>query len=187
VLDAALAIALREGVGAVTIGAVALEMGVTRPVVYACFADRVQMIDALLDREVPSLVRVVIDALHSSGGVGDPEQAFITGFQSLLTAVTSASATWRLVLGTEPDAALADRFREARADVTNQATVWIAPAMEHWWQTESLPRKMPVMIELFMASCESAVRTVLDDGNDWTAGDLGEFVGRAMYRAFRDA
>jgi AcrR family transcriptional regulator len=187
VLDAALAIAVRDGIGAVTIGAVADQMGVTRPVVYACFSDRVEMVDALLDREVPLLVRVILDALHSSGGTSDPEQAFVEGFRALLGAVTAAPTTWRLVLAAEPDPALATRFRAARAQVTEQATAWIAPAMQHWWQTPDLERKIPVLIELFMASCESAVRSVLDESNDWSADDLGEFIGRAMHRAFRDA
>jgi AcrR family transcriptional regulator len=187
VLDAALAIAVRDGIGGVTIGSVAAEMNVTRPVVYACFGDRVEMVEALLDREVPSLVKVVLDALHSSGGAADPEQAFVEGFRALLGAVTAAPATWRLVLAGEPDTALAARFRAARAHVTDQTTAWIAPAMQRWWQTPDLERKLPVLIELFMASCESAVRSVLDESNDWGPDDLGEFVGRAMHRAFKDA
>ena len=51
VLDAALAIAIERGVPAVTIGAVAERLDVTRPVVYSCFADRVELLHALLDRE----------------------------------------------------------------------------------------------------------------------------------------
>lgn len=187
VLDAARAIAVRDGIGAVTIGAVATEMGVTRPVVYACFSDRVEMVEALLDREVPLLVQVVLDALHSSGGSSDPEQAFIDGFRALLAAVTESPDTWRLVFGGDPDVALAARFRLARAQVSEQTTAWIAPAMALWWQTADLDRKIPVLIELFLASCESAVRSVLDDSNDWGPDDLGEFVGRAVFRAFRDA
>lgn len=187
VLDAALAIAVRDGIAAVTVGAVAAEMGVTRPVVYSCFSDRVDMVEALLDREVPRLVQLVLDALRSSGGAADSEQAFVGGFQALLTTVAAAPETWRLVLASEPDPALSARFRTARAQVVDEATTWIAPAMAHWWQTEDLDRKLPVLIELFMASCESAVRSVLDESNDWSPEDLGELVGRAMHRAFRDA
>lgn len=187
VLDAALTIAVREGIGAVTIGSVAAEMGVTRPVVYACFSDRVEMVEALLDREVPLLVTGVLDALHSSGGAADSEQAFVIGFRALLATVTASPDTWRLVFSGEPDLAVAERFRAARAHVTEQTTAWIAPAMELWWQTPDLDRKLPVLIELFLASCESAVRSVLDESNDWGPEDLGEFVGRAVHRAFKDA
>ncbi len=187
VLDAARAIAVRGGLGAVTIGAVAAEMGVTRPVVYACFADRVDMVDALLDREVPTIVEAVIDALHSSGGAVDSEHAFVDGFRTLLTTVVASPDTWRLIFHGEPDVAVSARFRAARAYVTEQTTAWIAPAMKLWWQTADLDRKLPVLIEFFMASCESAVRSVLDESNDWGPDDLGEFVGRAVHRAFKDA
>jgi len=187
VLDAALAIAMRDGIGAVTIGSVAAEMSVTRPVVYACFSDRVEMVEGLLDREVPALVSTVIDALHSSAGAADSEQAFVEGFRALLTTATAAPDAWRLMLYGEPDVALSERFRAARAYVTEQTTAWIAPAMKLWWQTADLERKLPVLIELFMASCESAVRSVLDESNDWGPDDLGEFIGRAVHRAFKDA
>lgn len=186
-LDAALAIAVRDGIGAVTIGTVAAKMGVTRPVVYACFSDRIEMVEALLDREVPRLVGLVLDALQSSGGAADPEQAFVEGFRALLTTVAASPDTWRLVFSGEPDVAVAERFRAARAHVTEQTTAWIAPAMQRWWHTADLDRKLPVLIELFLASCESAVRLVLDESNDWDPEDLGEFVGHAMHRAFKDA
>ena len=43
------------------------------------------------------------------------------------------------------------------------------------------------MIELFMSSAESAVRSLLAHDDDWTPETLGEFVGRAVHRAFRGA
>ena len=51
VLDTALRIAVEDGIGSVSIVSVASAMGVTRPVVYACFDDRVALLDALLNRE----------------------------------------------------------------------------------------------------------------------------------------
>ncbi len=187
VLDEALAIAVDVGLGAVTIGAVAQRMGVTRPVVYSCFADRVELVDALLAREVASLVASVLDALHSSAGIDDPEEAFARGFQALLVAAAEQPDTWRLILLGEPDLANSARFGEARALVKEKTTAWIAPAMRRWWQTEDLDRKLPVLIELFMATCESAIRSLVVVGSEWQPTDLGDFVGRAVFRAFRDA
>lgn len=57
VLDAALAIAVSDGIAAVTIGAVAQRLKVTRPVVYSCFPDRVELLRALLERELALLVQ----------------------------------------------------------------------------------------------------------------------------------
>lgn len=187
VLDAALAIAVRDGIGAVTVGAVAAEMGVTRPVVYACFSDRVDMVEALLDREAAALLEAVLDALHGSGTNLEPEQAFTDGFRSLLAAAATRPNSWRLLLTGAPDPALSERFGAARALVQAQATAWIGPAMVRWWNTPDLDRKLPVLIEFFMSSCESAVRSLLDDDNQWGPDDLGLFVGSAVHRAFRDA
>lgn len=187
VLDAALEIAIRDGIGAVNVRSVAQYLGVTRPVVYACFADRVEMIDALIDRESASMVASVLEALHSSGGADDPERAFVDGFRSLLAAAAGNPLPWRLLLTGEPDPAISERFRTARAQVQERTTAWIRPAMLRWWNTTDLDRKLPVLIGLFMVSCESAIRSLLDPDNDWTPDDLGEFVGKAMHRAFRDA
>lgn len=186
-LDAALAIAARSGIGAVTIGTVAAEIDVTRPVVYSCFADRIDMVETLLDREVPRLEGLILAALRSTAGVTDPEQAFIDGFRALLEVVTESPDAWRLVFSREPDSEVAERFLAARDHVTVHATSWIAPAMRQWWHTADLDRKLPVLIELFLASCESAVRLVLDESSNWEPDELGKFVGQAMYRAFKDA
>ncbi|HSV41059.1 MAG TPA: TetR/AcrR family transcriptional regulator [Nocardioidaceae bacterium] len=189
VLDAALAIGVRDGIGAVTIGAVAAEMGVTRPVVYACYSDRVEMVEALLDREAAALTDAVLHALHSSGGIDnhDPEQAFVDGFRGLLAAATTRPESWRLLLTGEPDPALSERFRVSRGLIQEHATAWIAPAMVRWWQTPDLDRKLPVLMDLFMSSCESAVRSLLDEKNDWAPDDLGTFIGKAVHRAFSEA
>lgn len=186
VLDAALAIALRDGVGAVTFVTVAEEMGVTRPVVYAVFRDRVELLEALIERERERLQSAVLAALHSATGP-DPESAFVGGFQALLRTVAEQADAWRLVMSAQPDVAVAHHFQEARTTVTESATEWIGPAMTHWWGTSDLDRKLPVLIELFMSSAESAVRSLLAHGGTWTPETLGEFVGRAVHRAFEGA
>lgn len=179
--------AIKHGLGAVTIGSIASELGVTRPVVYSCYPDRVELIEALLNREEQLLLESVLIALHSSRADQAPEDAFVHGMQALLGTALERPDTWRLLLSGEPDPAVAARFRAGRAVVTQQATRWIRAAMELWWTTEDLERKLPVLIELFMSTCESAVRSLLAEGSDWTAEELGEFVGRATYRVFSDA
>ncbi len=186
-LDAARAIAVADGIGAVTVGSVATAMGVTRPVVYACFSDRVELVDALLDRESADLLDAILTALHSSADINDPERAFVDGFRALLSAAAAAPDTWRLVFSGEPDPAIAERFRAAKAHVQTQATEWIRPAMERWWETADLERKLPVLIDLFLSACESAVRSLLDTSNDWGPDDLGTLVGKAIHRAFAEA
>lgn len=188
VLDAALAIAAKVGLPAITIGSIAKHLGVTRPVVYACFADRNEIVEALLDREGETLVRLLLDALHESGGHDDdPEQAFVAGFTALLRTADARGDAWRLVFSGDIDADNAARLRSVRAMIQAHATAWIRPAASRWWGTTDLERKLPVLMELFMASCETAVRLVLDQQPGWSTEELGEFFGRAMFRAFKDA
>lgn len=187
VLDAARAIAVRDSIGTVTIGTVADELGVTRPVVYSCFADRVEMVESLLDREAGSMLESLVDALHSTGGIDDPELAFISGLRALLASAAEVPDTWRFIFFGDPDPTVAERFRTARAELRDQATRWIAPAMKRWWQTTDLETKLPVLIELFMATCESAVRSLLDERIDWNREELGTFLGKALHRAFEGA
>lgn len=187
VLDAALEIAVEDGMAAVTIGTVARHLGVTRPVVYACYPDRVELVSALLDREGTFLKESLLAALHSSGGQKDPEAAFVIGFRALLGAASAHPQTWRLLMSGEPDPAMSARFRAARAEILEHATQWIGSAVERWWQIDDLDRKMPVLMELFMASCEAAIRSLLDETNPWTVEDLGALVGGANFRMFSGA
>lgn len=185
VLDAALTLAVRDGLAAVTFGRIAAELDVTRPVVYACFADRVELLEALLEREAETLTVSMVAALHASGSGDDSEAVFVQGFRELLTSVDEHRETWQLIFLTAPDPALTARYTDAHAVVRRAATDWIGPAMRRWWATPDLDRKLPVLIGLFMASCESAIRTYLAGG--WTAADLGDLMGRAIHRAFQGA
>lgn len=186
VLDAALTIAVESGIAAVTIGAVAEYLGVTRPAVYACFPDRVELLNALLERESELLLVGLLRALHAGRG-NDPQAAFINGYQAMLRVVADRPDTWRLIFAASPDPALSNKFALARDALTLSATRWIGPAMTAWWDTADLDRKLPVLIELFIASCESAARSLLDTESGWLAEDLGEFYGKAMCSAFRSA
>lgn len=186
ILDAALQIAAESGTAAVTIGAVAGHLGVTRPVVYSCFKDRVELLAALLDREGESLRETLLAALHTGRG-DDPEAAFIDGYRALLHAVEGQPDTWRFVYLAHADPAVADMVAETRRALARSSSRWIAPALTAWWQTTDLNRKMPVLTELFVSSSEAAVRSLLDPENNWDADSLGEFYGRLMCRAFAAA
>ncbi|BBX93404.1 TetR/AcrR family transcriptional regulator [Mycolicibacterium boenickei] len=186
VLDAALAIAVSEGVAAVTIGAVAQRLKVTRPVVYSCFADRVELLRALLERELGLLIQGAIDALPYGRANAD-ETVFVEGFQALLETVAGRPDSWRLVMSADPDPAVAKHFRNGRAVMIGKVSKRLAPTLQRWGTVDA-DKKLPVLVEQFVSTCEGAVRTLLhDDGKDWTPTTLGEFIGSATYRAFRTA
>lgn len=193
VLDAALDIAARDGLSAVTVGTVADRLQVTRPVIYSCFPDRIALIGELLDRETNRMMTHMLDALHKAHGK-DPEKAFIVGVRGLLDAVNHSPQTWLLLVSGTTDPEVMDRVRMVRSTLTQQAEDWIRPALVRWWDMQDLDRKLPLLMELFVSGCEAAVRSMLaqrpeDAAIDWQgdAEGIGSFYGSALYRAFHGA
>ncbi|MCW4353686.1 TetR/AcrR family transcriptional regulator [Hoyosella sp. YIM 151337] len=184
ILNAALEIAVADGVGAVTIGAVAQRLEVTRPVVYSCFNDRVELIDELLTRESEALLANTLLALRSARG-DDLETAFVHGYQALLKVVAEQPDSWRLLFFAQPDPAVSDRFAKARAVVAEHVSAQLRPVLDARG-TRDLDRKLPVLVELFISSCEASLRSLLGVAGEWQPAELGELYGRAMWRAFSD-
>lgn len=186
VLDAALAITVEQGVAQVTIGSIADRLGVTRPVIYACFDDRVALITALLERETAALSEALVVALKSARGE-EPEAAFINGYRSLLRAVAERPNSWRVIFSASPDPAVAGRFTRVRAQLGEAAAASIGPVLTRWWGITDAEAKLPILVEFLMSSCEAAVRSLLDDDNPWGVDDLGELYGRIVCTAFSAA
>lgn len=183
ILDAALEIGAEEGTAAITIGAISERLGVTRPVIYSCYRGRVPLVDDLLNREQARLLESVLAALHTARADDGPEAAFVAGFTALLTTVADHPSAWRLLLADQTDSAVSERFREVRRVVVEAATGWLAPSLGTWWSIDDLDRKMPVVVELFVSSCEASIRSFLDDDNPWSAAELAGLYGPAMCRA----
>jgi AcrR family transcriptional regulator len=185
VLDAAKAIALEGGIPAVTVGAVADRLGVTRPVVYACFPDRIALIKALLAREEQKLLTGVL-AAYPTPGRYRAQDAFVGGMQALLRTVAEQPDTWRTLFCCNPGPDVAEMIARGRRRVADQFAELIAPDLNRWG-TEDAVRKLPVLVELFVSTGEAAVRSLLAPDNTYTPDELGELVGRAAYRAIRHA
>lgn len=183
VLDTALQIAVEDGLAAVSIGAIASRMQVTRPVVYACYPDRISLLDALVNREAKLLLESTLQALHSATG-DDPAAVFTGGYRALLSAVSRRPESWRVVFDANPDAEIAQTVADVRRVLFSASARWITPAMATWWGTTELERKTAPLIELFVSSCEAAVRILLDPANDWAVEDLAQLYGRVMAGAF---
>ncbi|MFI9401875.1 TetR/AcrR family transcriptional regulator [Nocardia sp. NPDC052316] len=184
VLDTALAIAVEHGIAAITMAAIAERMNVTRPVVYACFADRVELIEALIQREESYLVDDLLGVMRRRD-VDAGETVFIEGFRALLEKAAARPDAWRLLYG-NPDPAVADSFGRGRALAIERCGTLLRPTLRAWG-TEDAERKLPVLVELWVSAGEGAVRTLLAGEGGWTAQDLGAFVGAAVYRALRHA
>ncbi|WP_433198293.1 TetR/AcrR family transcriptional regulator [Nocardia sp. CA-107356] len=184
VLDAALAIAVEYGIAAVTMAAIAERMKVTRPVVYACFPDRVELIEALIQREESFLVGGLLEVLPRRD-VDAGETVFIDGFRALLEKAADRPDAWRLLYG-NPDPAVADSFGRGRKLAVERCTTLLRPTLRAWG-TEDADRKLPALVELWVSAGEGAVRTLLAGEGGWDPQRLGAFVGSAVYRALRHA
>ncbi|MFE3446829.1 TetR/AcrR family transcriptional regulator [Nocardia sp. NPDC059180] len=184
VLDAALAIAIEQGIAAVTVAAIAERMSVTRPVVYACFPDRVALIEELIRREESYVIGGVLGALRKRA-VDAGEPVFVEGFRALFEVVTARPDSWLLLYG-NPDPAVADSFGRGRGLVVERCTRLLRPTLLAWG-TEDVDRKLPVLVEQWISAGEGAVRSLLSDTGAWTPEELGAFVGAAVYRALRNA
>ncbi|MGH3414388.1 MAG: TetR/AcrR family transcriptional regulator [Marmoricola sp.] len=106
-LDAALALIVRDGYGAVSIDAVATEAGVSRPVVYGAFDDLTTLLETLLDRQEERAMGQVLDVLLDHGvdrGAGDVAR-------ELAVRVLADPMTWRPILATSSVAPRAVRVR----------------------------------------------------------------------------
>lgn len=183
VLDTALEIAAEEGVASVTMGAIATRMAVTRPVVYACYSGRGELLSALLDRET-SLVLTSLAGMLPPPRTGSIEQMFVDGFRALLTSVRERPASWRIMFAADPDPVLAATFTRGRAQIAKQVETVMRPLLERW-QVDDVDRVLTPLSEVFLAIGEAAVRMMLNAGDEWTPEGLADIFGRAAYRAMK--
>ena len=51
------------------------------------------------------------------------------------------------------------------------------------WKIDDIDRKLPVLVELFMSIGDGAVRAQVDNSQNWSTTDLGEFIGLLTYGA----
>jgi AcrR family transcriptional regulator len=183
VLDTALEIASTEGIGKVTMGAIAERMGVTRPVVYDCFASRGEVLAALLEREQGEMLANIF-AMLPPPKTGSVEQLFTDGFRALLAVVESRPASWRIIFGLDPDPALAEAISRGRQKISAQVGAVMMPLFKRW-QVSNPDETGPVLVEVFLGICETAIRMFLAEGKEWTPESLAEVVGPAAYRSLR--
>ena len=97
-IDAALAVILKDGYRGVSIEAIAREAGVTRPVVYDHFPNLARLLHALVEREERFSLAQLEEVVPHDPAEGDPVEFLSAGVRRFLDAVTSRPATWRLIL-----------------------------------------------------------------------------------------
>ncbi|QLY27581.1 TetR/AcrR family transcriptional regulator [Nocardia huaxiensis] len=97
ILDAARSLIVRDGYAGASMHAIARAAEVTRPALYAEFADRDELIEALIDREEERVLAMSAAATPELSLVADPARIAEQSVDVFLNLVQAAPETWRLV------------------------------------------------------------------------------------------
>lgn len=98
-LDAAIAVIVRDGYDGVSLDAIAREAGVTRPVVYGVYEGLTPLLTALLDRQEARALAQLEAALANGGAMLDgPDEFLVAAAVRMIDAITDDPHTWRPIL-----------------------------------------------------------------------------------------
>lgn len=162
-LDAALALVVEDGFGALSMEGIARRAEVNRVVVYRSFANVNLVLVALLRRE-ERRARETLEQMLLAESAGRPLRALGEGLAVLLGAVVSAPLTWRLALMRPEDAppALRKIVSARRADVAAR----LRPFVERGLAGLAVPAEhldVEVLSRMLLSIGEEEGRLALDD------------------------
>ncbi len=194
ILDVAFGLFLERGYKGTSMDAIARAAGVTKPVIYACFAGKAELFGALLDREEQRMF-AQFGAAFASGvepGGDDLESMLVAGFTALFTAVSDTPETYRVALlgGGDAEAAIDARMRRGREQLVAQLT-----ALARRWLEERIPARHLDATAEFAAQTlagvgDAGLRMTLASPGRWAPEVLGRALGQfaaAGYAAFENA
>ncbi|MEU8225169.1 TetR/AcrR family transcriptional regulator [Kribbella sp. NPDC048915] len=183
ILDAALEVFNAKGYAGTTMQSVADAAGVTKPVVYDSFANRDELLLALLAREEQHLVISIVSALPADPTVGTPEEHVLDGVTAFLTAVQKNPQSWRIVFGAQYGAApvVAERVRAARAFLVESLRLTLLQSLPGVADPDA---NLPVLAELLASMIESCARMLVVDGTDRTPAELARTVAQVVAGGF---
>ncbi|MFI6096034.1 TetR/AcrR family transcriptional regulator [Lentzea sp. NPDC051213] len=179
-LDAALSL-IPAGFDTVTMESVAKQAEVTKPVLYDLFANRADLISALLDREAARATEQVLAALPTDFATRSPDDAFADAVRVFVHAVVEAPDRWRLVLlppeGTPHE--FRDQVELVRAGVLAQIEDLAALGLKELDRLDDLDSSL--LGHTMLALAEMAGRLVLTEPEKFTPDRLAAFVTRIAH------
>lgn len=184
ILDAALEVFSERGYAGTTMQSVADAAGVTKPVVYDSFANRDELLLALLAREEQHLVLSIMAALPADPTVGTPEEHVLEGLTAFLETAAKSPHSWRIVFGAQYGAApvVANRVRAARAFLVEGLRLTLVQSLPGVTEPDA---NLPVLAELLASMTESCARMLVVDGTDRTPAQLAKTVSQVVGGGFQ--
>jgi AcrR family transcriptional regulator len=182
VLDAALQLFLERGYEGTSMDAVARAAGVTKPVVYACFAGKEELFRALLRREEERIL-AEIQAAFEGSDLSDPEATLTEGFTGFLRAVNASPEVYRLIFLGEGggNTAVARRIQRGRQAQVDALSLLVRAWLPRTGKRDA-DRRHDVTARLLgnaiAGLAESGARLLLSGEDDWTPQTLGRELGR---------
>ena len=182
VLDAALELFLELGYEGTSMDAVARAAGVTKPVVYACFAGKDELFRALLRREEERIL-AEIQAAFAASDLSDPQATLIEGFTGFLRAVAASPEVYRLIFLGEGggNTAVARRIQRGRQAQVDALSLLVRDWLPRTGK-RAADRRHDVTARLLgnaiAGLAESGARLLLSGEDGWTPETLGRELGR---------
>ena len=187
VLDAAYELFLENGFEGTSMDAIAAAAGVSKPVVYDCFASKDELFTAMLDREEERILVETGKALATTGTSDDPEGTLIRGFQVFLEAAQRSPDIYRVVFlgeggGNEAVAARISRGIELQATTAaGIARRWVEQYSDLEGQEAEAAAEL--LGHTIVGLAQVGARTLLSGSGEWTPETLGEKLGRMAWAA----
>jgi AcrR family transcriptional regulator len=179
VLDAAFDLFLEHGYDGTSMEAVARAVGVTKPVVYDCFASKEELFTALLRREESRVLGQIADALPRGADLDDPARMLGNAFTAFLRAVADSPGAYRVILLGEggANAAVARHIRSGRREQVRVIAVIAAEWLRRYRPSVDAEAAAPLLAHVLVGVAEAGARALLTEGESWTPESLGRDLG----------
>jgi AcrR family transcriptional regulator len=180
VLDAALAVWDREGYRGTTMAAIAAQAGVSKPVLYECYANKDEALRALLDREEERLMAATQAALEV-GAPGDFRATVATAYEAFFVAVLAHPVSWRVVVDAQRvmPVEIQSRYRKARAAFVEQIAELVRERSPRGDDLTDAEARVLASNLASLAEDNASLLLRQEPGRDaWTPASLADFVTR---------
>jgi AcrR family transcriptional regulator len=183
ILDAASGLFIEHGYEGTSMEAVAKAAGVTKPVVYACFAGKEELFEALLEREEARVLQTIQASLPADADVEDPEPLLVDGLTAFLHAVAASPDAYRMIFfGEGATAAIAQRIQRQRSAQVEAVAALSLSWLEGRETSVDVEAAARLFATVVVGLAESGARAMLSDPQTWTPERLGRMLGRMAAR-----